>query len=88
MCLLFLLIQTFYILDFNMILCKASDGCETFNALQKQGGQSKKIDQTGIFGCACSRHGYPVSLVDMYTPGEQLSFKIVLLLILCALLTI
>ncbi|KAI7847466.1 hypothetical protein BDC45DRAFT_575794 [Circinella umbellata] len=52
----------------------ASDGCETFSALQKQGGQSKKIDQTGIFGCACSRHGYPVSLVDMYTPGEQFSY--------------
>ncbi|KAG2210432.1 hypothetical protein INT45_012182 [Circinella minor] len=45
----------------------ASDGCETFNALQKQGGQSKKIDQTGIFGCACSRHGYPVSLVDIFS---------------------
>ncbi|KAG2214826.1 hypothetical protein INT45_009800 [Circinella minor] len=45
----------------------ASDGCETFSALQKQGGQSKKIDQTGIFGCACSRHGYTVSLVDIFS---------------------
>ena len=35
----------------------------------------KKIDQTGILGCACSRHGHPLSSVDMYTPGKQLSFK-------------
>ena len=61
-------------MTFAYYCLKASDGCETFRALQKQGGQSKKIDQTGVFGCACSRHGYPISLVDMYTPGEQLSF--------------
>ncbi|KAG2221820.1 hypothetical protein INT45_013316 [Circinella minor] len=43
----------------------ASDGCETFSALQKQGGQSKKIDQTGIFGCACSRHGFSYVLTGL-----------------------
>ncbi|KAI9496367.1 hypothetical protein BDB00DRAFT_869313 [Zychaea mexicana] len=52
----------------------AKDGCASFSALEKQGGSTKGLDQTGAFACTCGHHGYPIAIVDMPSKGERLVY--------------
>ncbi|KAI9488161.1 hypothetical protein BDB00DRAFT_62183 [Zychaea mexicana] len=57
----------------------AKDGCASFSALEKQGGSTKGLDQTGAFACTCGHHGYPIAIVDMRSKGERYTYILSLL---------
>ncbi|KAI9496512.1 hypothetical protein BDB00DRAFT_785592 [Zychaea mexicana] len=51
----------------------ATDGCSTWQALEKGRGRTDHLDQNGAFACTCG-HGLPLAITDITTPGEQFTY--------------
>ncbi|KAI9494028.1 hypothetical protein BDB00DRAFT_871788 [Zychaea mexicana] len=53
----------------------ATDGCSTWQALEKGRGRTDHLDQNGAFACTCG-HGLPLAITDITTPGEHCLKKV------------
>ncbi|KAI9472882.1 hypothetical protein BDB00DRAFT_897908, partial [Zychaea mexicana] len=51
----------------------ATDGCSTWQALEKGRGRMDHLDQNGAFACTCG-HGLPLAMIDITTAGEQFTY--------------